>query len=75
LARSIAHYLRLSEPEQQPEHRLTDYEVSVLRSLASVDIEQRIQQAVAAERAYMLEVLAEIVAEMRNRFIDEIEQA
>jgi hypothetical protein len=35
----------------------------------------RIQQAVAAERSYMLEVLAELIAEVRARFMDELEKA
>ena len=42
---------------------------------APVDWEPRIQQTVAAERAYMLEVLAEVIGEVRARFMDEIEQA
>jgi hypothetical protein len=40
-----------------------------------VDWEPRVQQAVAAERAYVLEVLAELIAEVRARFMDEIEKA
>jgi hypothetical protein len=57
---------RLLTPEPvRPERKL---------DTAPVDWELRIQQAIAAEHALIMEVLVETLAEVRIMFMDEIEQ-
>jgi hypothetical protein len=57
----------MPKPEEPPPPRKLD--------TAPVDWEQRIAQAVADEREFMMQVVAGFVAEMRDSLIDEIEQA
>jgi hypothetical protein len=58
---------RLLTPEPvKPERKL---------DTAPVDWDLRIQQAIAAEHAYMVEVLVEALTEVRAMFMDEIEKA